>query len=85
MKTLKLYAPLFITLLVIAGTLFIPFWWVKTIIFVSVAIIWLTQIAIYLIRHKPDTLKRWFPKHKWHIQTLHEKYTGKYPYDKYSL
>lgn len=74
MKTIKLYAPLLITLAIIAGTLFIPFWWAKTIIFVFIAIIWLTQISIYLLRHKPDMLKRWLPKQKWVIQAMHEKY-----------
>ena len=74
MKTVKLYAPLIATLLVLVATYFIPFWWLRIVIFVLIALVWFVQIAIYMLRHKSGKLKKWFPKYTWHIQRLHEQY-----------
>ena len=77
MKTFEKYFPLIFTAIMILAAVFAPFIWLRIVFIAVLVIVWLSKIIIYMLRFKPETLKRWFPKYKWHIQRLHEIYIKK--------
>jgi len=75
MKTLKLNLPFIISLLIMATLFVLPRTWISVVIAIIVAIVWIYKIVLYNIKFKHERLKRWFPKQKWIIESLHQKYT----------